>query len=366
MKPVRLLLFVAAVSLLSRELSHGQTTTTTHPYEGVTRIDVTETSPRPENIHILEINLTAPGIHFELSPQSPAGGPGGTTQGYANTTTTQQTLGFMNQVHAQLAINTEFFINTNGSAAVATPMFGFAASDGNVYSPFQSSNANTYAIVPNAPAINIDSANNAQVVTVGASSKTIAQSASVYNAVSGSAQIITNGVVTMPTYTESGGVLADGGGYSSSNSWYANNNLAARSAIGLSQNDKTLYLFTVDDAGGSQGMTVAEMAGFLQSNFGVYNALNLDGGGSTTMSWVNPSTGLSSDINVSSNSGGDRYVGASLAVFASPTPEPGTMTLLFAAAGGGIACVASRRRKTRQAREVIQDIRSQPMGSVKK
>ncbi|MGD0039032.1 MAG: phosphodiester glycosidase family protein, partial [Isosphaeraceae bacterium] len=116
----------------------------------------------------------------------------------------------------------------------------------------------------------------------------------------------------------------------------------------------------------SQGMTVAEMAGFLQSNFGVYNALNLDGGGSTTMSWVNPSTGLSSDINVSSNSGGDRYVGASLAVFASPTPEPGTMTLLFAAAGGGIACVASRRRKTRQAREVIQDIRSQPMGSVKK
>ena len=39
-------------------------------------------------------------------------------------------------------------------------------------------------------------------------------------------------------------------------------------------------MFTVDKAGGSLGMTPGEIANLLISNYGVYNALNLDGGGS--------------------------------------------------------------------------------------
>jgi exopolysaccharide biosynthesis protein len=340
MKSSHLLILLLAAGLVlcggpARAQTYTYTTTTTHPYQGVTRLDIAETSPQTNNIHILEINLNAPGIHFEMSPTT---NPGGTTtsngNAYPNTNTPQQTQTFMHNVGAQFAINTEFFINPNGGA---TPLFGFAASDGNVYSPFQATNGNMYAIVPDAPAINIASNNTAQIVT--------SQPANVYNALAGSAQIITNGAVTIPTYSDSqgSGVLTDGSGYSNTNSWYANGHYAARTAIGLSQDDKTLYLFTVDGASGSQGMTVTDMANFLDEQFGVYNALNLDGGGSTTMSWVNPATGLPGDINISDNSGGDRYVGASLAVFASPTPEPGTITLLLAA-GLGIVLAAARRR----------------------
>lgn len=56
-----------------------------------------------------------------------------------------------------------------------------------------------------------------------------------------------------------------------------------RSAIGLSRDTETLYLITVDGRQTlSIGMTQTELADFLIEK-GIYNALNLDGGGSTTM-----------------------------------------------------------------------------------
>lgn len=56
-----------------------------------------------------------------------------------------------------------------------------------------------------------------------------------------------------------------------------------RTAIGTSKDGKTLYLITVDGRQSSSiGMTQTELAEFLKEK-GVYNALNLDGGGSTTM-----------------------------------------------------------------------------------
>ncbi len=349
-KNLRLLtLFLTAVLTMYGGVLLGQTTTTT-PYLGVTKIDSVVTTPREDDIHVLEINLTAPGIHFEMSP--------GTLN--ANLPV-QKTLTYMGSVGAQFAINTEFFVNPNSGT---TPLWGFAASDGTVYSPFQTTNGNTYAIAPNAPAINIDASNNASVVTVNPSDSTgltVAQSVSLYNDVAGSAQIITNGAVTIPGYTDnSSGPLIDGSGYSSSNSWYDNGHLAARSAIGLSQDDKTLYLFTVDDntANGSLGMTVTEEASYLQG-LGVYNALNLDGGGSTTLSWENPANQTNSDINLTSNVAGntlyngtnDRLVGASLAIFASPVPEPGTIVLLCVGAGAGLCFFAARRKKSARSSE---------------
>jgi len=41
----------------------------------------------------------------------------------------------------------------------------------------------------------------------------------------------------------------------------------------------------VDNAGGSRGMSVGEVADMLIHDYGVYNALNLDGGASTGL-WV--------------------------------------------------------------------------------
>lgn len=56
-----------------------------------------------------------------------------------------------------------------------------------------------------------------------------------------------------------------------------------RTAIGISKDGNTLYLITVDGRQSSSiGMTQTELAEFLKEK-GIYNAMNLDGGGSTTM-----------------------------------------------------------------------------------
>lgn len=56
----------------------------------------------------------------------------------------------------------------------------------------------------------------------------------------------------------------------------------SRTALGYSQDKKTIYLACAEKSSKSQGMTQWEMAYFL-SNIGAYWAVNLDGGGSTTM-----------------------------------------------------------------------------------
>lgn len=57
-----------------------------------------------------------------------------------------------------------------------------------------------------------------------------------------------------------------------------------RSAVGFSADSTTIFLVTVDgrQAGFSEGMTLVELATYLLT-IDVYDALNLDGGGSTTM-----------------------------------------------------------------------------------
>jgi len=67
---------------------------------------------------------------------------------------------------------------------------------------------------------------------------------------------------------------------------YAASDIAAKSpktAIGFSKDGKTMYMVTVDGRQtASIGLTLKDMALFMQS-IGAYNAVNMDGGGSTTM-----------------------------------------------------------------------------------
>lgn len=67
----------------------------------------------------------------------------------------------------------------------------------------------------------------------------------------------------------------------------------------------------MDRADGSQGLTVAEAAALLLRDYGVHDALNLDGGGSTTLAIEG--RGI---VNHSSDSPGGRKVGSNLAIFA--------------------------------------------------
>ena len=56
----------------------------------------------------------------------------------------------------------------------------------------------------------------------------------------------------------------------------------ARTALGYTADGRTLYLACAEKSSNSQGMTQWEMSYFL-SGLGAHWAINLDGGGSTTM-----------------------------------------------------------------------------------
>ena len=282
----------------------------THPYKGVTHITRTETSPRAVRMHIVQIDLTESGISFKLTS------PGGMRD-----TIRQTTVNYLNQENAQVAINCHFFLPVSSDTNVN--LAGLAASQGNIYSPFEPQpitagyTDQSYAILPYVPALNIDAGNHAGIVHRDCSysnNKHVLEPVTLWNTISGSAQIVTNGVKTIPTYSGTPSGLNPIGGYSDSDSWYSR--IRARTAVGLTRDSNTLVLFTVDEAGGSSGMAVGEVADLLISDYSVYNALNLDGGGSTTLAMENPATHQGQIINVSADNFLGRAVGSSLVVFA--------------------------------------------------
>jgi hypothetical protein len=284
----------------------------THPFIGVTLIDRTDTSPRPLRMHIAQIDLKAPGLRFAVSP------PGG-----AREVIRQSALEFLKARRAQLAINGHFFLPFPSTDTEAW-VIGLAASEGRVFSGFESPEQ-SFALVADAPAINIDATNHARIVhrdSRKADGLHVRERVRLWNVVAGSGQIVTGGAATIPVYRDGshpGGALTPGSGYSNDKSWYEV--ATARTAIGLSRDRRALTLFTVDVRGGSEGMRLSEVAALLIRDYGVWDALNLDGGGSTTMAWADPATGEPALLNASSDNPAGRVVATSLAVFARPSRQ---------------------------------------------
>jgi hypothetical protein len=308
-------LSLVAAALFSCPLISGSEFIT-YPFRGVTLIKRTETSPRANTMHVVKIDLAAPGIRFKLSP------PGG-----ARETILQTTLDFLIQERAQLAVNAHFYLPYPPVDAHAV-VVGFAASEGTIYSTFEPQPIGigypdqSYAILPYAPALNLDRSNNVTILhhdPTRLDNGFVPDKVTVWTALSGSAQIVSNGLKAIPLYSGSPTGLNPIGIYSETNSWYFT--LHARTAIGLTADRKTLVLFAVDVAGGSLGMTVHEVADLLIHDYSVDFALNLDGGGSTTMAMEDPISRAARLLTTPSDTLLGRAVGSSLAVFAQPTPE---------------------------------------------
>ena len=273
-------------------------TLVSQPFVGITYVDRTEASPRPVHMHIVQIDLTAPGLRFTLT--SPAG---------SRETVRQTTVDFLRQEHAQIAVNAHFFLPFPSTDTEAW-LVGIAASEGRVFSGFESPDQD-FALLRDAPGLNIDRANNGSMVHrrlrqgfggQGPDDGTdVLESVTLWTTVSGSAQIVTDGATTIPALD-----------------WYEAIN--ARTAAGLSRDGRTLTLFTIDRASGSEGMRVGEVADLLIRDYGVWNALNLDGGGSTTLAMEDPVTHDVAVLNASSDNPRGRAVASSLAVFARPKP----------------------------------------------
>jgi len=288
----------------------------THPYRGITYIVRSELFPRPVSMHIVIIDLSAPGIGFKVTP------PGGTLE-----TIRQRTADFLNQERAQVAINAHFFLPFPSEDTNAN-VVGFAASEGTVFSPFEPQPIGpdyvdqSYAILSYGPALNVDPSNSASIVHRDpdfADNAHVLEPVTIWNAVSGSAQIVENGVKTIPSYSGSPGGLNPIDFYSDENSWYSYPR--SRTAIGVTSNSERLVLFTVDEVGGSEGLTPGEVADLLIQDYHVIDALNLDGGGSTSLALQDPATGIGGIVNSSSDNPAGRAIGSNLAVFAQPDPD---------------------------------------------
>ncbi len=94
---------------------------------------------------------------------------------------------------------------------------------------------------------------------------------------------------------------------------------APRTSVGVSQDGNTMYIVAVDGRGASIGMTNREMAEY-QKSIGAYNAINLDGGGSTTFAVRKEGQTQTKVVNKPSD-GSERKVINGFGITTSPTGE---------------------------------------------
>lgn len=157
----------------------------------------------------------------------------------------------------QVAINGDFFTPWYSNSpwdyyphvGDSVDVTGFASSEGQVYSRGK----------PNHPTLYISSDNQFRIDRpVG----------SIFNAISGNLIFVENGEIRDQLFTSSA----------------YHTDLHPRTAIGLDDQRETLFLFVVDgrQPNYSEGITMLELAN-IALEYGVDIALNLDGGGSTTL-----------------------------------------------------------------------------------
>ncbi len=282
--------------------------TALQPYVGVTLSQRVLTTPRPGVIHVAQIDLRARGIRVAVTA------PGGSREVVRETT-----LEFLTRTGAQLAVNGHFFLPFPSGDADAF-VIGLAAAEGRVYSAFEHPEQD-FAIVPDAPALVFDRRHRARIAhrRPASDGTRVKERGTVWNAVAGSAQVLTDGRVTVPVYRDDlqpRGALTPGpdGRYSNPRSWY--DLITSRTIAGLSRNRRILTLVASEGRNGTVGLTLGELAGLLRREHGVWNAVNLDGGGSTSLAWVDPATGAAALLNASTDGPAGRRVASNLAIFA--------------------------------------------------
>lgn len=218
-------------------------------FNGITYTRLVQTEPVKQIFHVAEINLQAGGLTFLVTPSDDI-----EDYDYSAQTTSQ----FLDKYNLQFAINGDFFTPYHNygphdyypRVGDVTNVGGLTASRGelitegyNIWSP-------TYTT------LYISKDNQASF------DKPIGE---IYNAISGHWRILENGFMIPPRRD-----------YHTSRQ--------PRTAIGLSPDGNTLILVVVDgrQPNYSEGATIDELADVLLQ-FGAYNALNLDGGGSSVM-----------------------------------------------------------------------------------
>ncbi len=217
-------------------------------FDGITYIRDVRHDPRPLVIHVVTIDLDTPGLRFFVTPGDASGG---------RELRAQSTSQFLDRYHLQLAINGDFYrpwwsitiFDYYPHLGDPINVDGFASSEGSVYST---------AAPRDHPTLYVSRDNR---VSIGS------PLGAVYNAVSGTPRLLEDGHLSIEVAKKS-----DGGA------------LNPRTAVALDRNARTLLLFVIDgrQPNYSEGVSLYELADIILE-YGGYNALNLDGGGSSTL-----------------------------------------------------------------------------------
>ncbi|MDA1180018.1 MAG: phosphodiester glycosidase family protein, partial [Planctomycetota bacterium] len=299
LRPWKLFFLVASFPCAIFDDARGASVEITQPFEGIRHIHRTTTVPRELDMHFIEIDLTVPGIDFAITPSN------GAAAGETNGQTTRQ---FVTQQNAQLGINGSFSAFPSNAWVVE----GIAATQGNVYSLFEKFRRTALNISIDKVATIIRSTDTG--TTTGTAHT---PDIPLYNTLGGEARLLNNGNNVAPS---------------------ANETLNPRTAAGVSVDGKKLLLMTVDgrNTGHSLGVTRPELADLLKQ-YGAWNAINLDGGGSTTLVFSDP---IPRVINIPSDTnagqpGVERTVGSNFAVFANVPAQPSTSYFTYADFEGG-------------------------------
>ena len=214
-------------------------------FSGITYTRRVQQQPRPIMIHIVEIDLTADGIQF-------TGTIGDLSLNPDYEFTGKTTGDFLQEVNGQLAINGGFFNPFHAKtiwdyypkAGEPVDVDGLSMANGIQYSPVR---------------------NRWPALCIAGSTASITGStcpSDTEHAVAGSVMLVRTGRITPRLQ----------------------NKLAPRTAVGLSEDGNTMWLVVVDGRQRwySEGITLPELAQLLH-DLGAHNAINLDGGGSSTM-----------------------------------------------------------------------------------
>ena len=212
-------------------------------FDGVTYTRSVRWSPRPLMIHVITVDMKAGGMHVLVTPPD--------EKGSEHPLRARTTSEFLQQFGAQVAINGDGF-----SPWWSNSLVDYYPHEGDPVAPrgTAASGGKVYWISHEAvPTLYISSRNQFS----------FDEPARPYNAISGERLLVVGGNL-IPDLDDSA--------------------LQPRSAIGYSKNGRYLYLVVVDGRQPlySEGMTVEELAKLMQS-LGAQYAMNLDGGGSSTL-----------------------------------------------------------------------------------
>lgn len=208
------------------------------PFPGVRYEQRSLTEPRLAVVYIVEIDLSTPGLRFRTTEPNGPDLPGQTTL--------ETTRAFVGRIGAQIGINANWFATSGNYATLSALSY----SDGQEISPF--------APTDNRQSINISSANVPAIFHDPASIP-------LWNAISG--------------YR----ILRNGGTQQTQQDGSVN----PRTAIGYTADNRLILLVVDGRSTVSEGMTTLEMVDIF-IGLGVTDAINLDGGGSTTLVFADP------------------------------------------------------------------------------